>query len=137
MNEFIFLFLIADHKHLNSRYTIFLLCRKNATVFRDEVIVLEVLLYLLLELKWSASEWCVWIAVLQMFLQQPIQGEFAGSGSESQGPDRPAQQNTHPKPQHCASHSSHTQLREQPSSSSAQVHFTQHTHIDITPSQTD
>ncbi|XDV21115.1 hypothetical protein PO909_026285 [Leuciscus waleckii] len=50
---------------------------------------------------------------LTMFLQQPIQGEFAGSGSQSQ-------HNTHPKPQHCASHSSHTLLREQPSSSSAQ-----------------
>lgn len=89
---------------------------------------------LLLELKWSDSEQCVWIAVLQMFLQQPIQGEFAGSGSQSPGPGRPAQHNTHPKPQHCASHSSHTLLREQPSSSSAQVRFTQHTHI--THSQT-
>lgn len=60
------------------------------------------------------------LANLQMFLQQPIQGEFAGSGSQSPGPGRPAQHNTHPKPQHCASHSSHTLLREQPSSSSAQ-----------------
>ncbi|XP_067261735.1 neuronal PAS domain-containing protein 2 isoform X2 [Chanodichthys erythropterus] len=60
------------------------------------------------------------LANLQMFLQQPIQGEFAGSGSQQQGPGRPAQHSTHPKPQHCVSHSSHTLLREQPSSSSAQ-----------------
>ncbi|XP_067295297.1 neuronal PAS domain-containing protein 2 isoform X1 [Pseudorasbora parva] len=61
------------------------------------------------------------LANLQMFLQQPIQGEFAGSGSQQQqGPGRPAQHSTHPKPQHCVSHSSHTLIREQPSSSSAQ-----------------
>lgn len=57
------------------------------------------------------------LANLQMLLQQPIQGEFAGSGPQQQGPGRPAQQNTHPKPQHCVSHSSHTL---QPNSSSTQ-----------------
>ncbi|XP_057210631.1 neuronal PAS domain-containing protein 2 [Triplophysa rosa] len=61
------------------------------------------------------------IANLQMLLQQPIQGEFAASGPQQQGPGRPAQHGTHPKPQHCVSHSPHTLLREQPSSSSAQV----------------
>lgn len=97
----------------------------------ENIIVLEVWL-LLLELKCSDSEQCVWIAVSQMFLQQPIQGEFAGSGSQQQGPGRPAQHSTHPKPQHCVSHSSHTLLREQPSSSSAQVHNTQHTNYSLT-----
>ncbi|KAI2664825.1 Neuronal PAS domain-containing protein 2 [Labeo rohita] len=67
------------------------------------------------------------LANLQMLLQQPIQGEFASSGlqqqqqQQQQGPGRPSQHSTHPKPQHCVSHSSHTLLREQPSSSSAQV----------------
>uniref|UniRef100_A0A8C1WV34 Neuronal PAS domain protein 2 n=1 Tax=Cyprinus carpio TaxID=7962 RepID=A0A8C1WV34_CYPCA len=60
------------------------------------------------------------LANIQMILQQPIQGEFANSGLQQQGPGRPSQHSTHPKPQHCVSHSSHTLLREQPSSSSAQ-----------------
>uniref|UniRef100_A0A673HTY4 Circadian locomoter output cycles protein kaput-like n=1 Tax=Sinocyclocheilus rhinocerous TaxID=307959 RepID=A0A673HTY4_9TELE len=60
------------------------------------------------------------LANLQMLLQQPIQGEFASSGLQQQGPGRPSQHSTQPKPQHCVSHSSHTLLREQPSSSSAQ-----------------
>ncbi|KTF87944.1 hypothetical protein cypCar_00022430 [Cyprinus carpio] len=59
-------------------------------------------------------------ANLQMLLQQPIQGEFASTGLQQQGPGRPSQHSTQPKPQHCVSHSSHTLLREQPSSSSAQ-----------------
>ncbi|XP_016409285.1 circadian locomoter output cycles protein kaput-like isoform X2 [Sinocyclocheilus rhinocerous] len=58
------------------------------------------------------------LANLQMSLQQPIQGEFTSSGLQQQGPGRPSQHSTHP--QHCVSHSSHTLLREQPSSSSAQ-----------------
>uniref|UniRef100_A0A8C1GQ46 Neuronal PAS domain protein 2 n=1 Tax=Cyprinus carpio TaxID=7962 RepID=A0A8C1GQ46_CYPCA len=60
------------------------------------------------------------LANIQMILQQPIQGEFANSGLQQQGPGRLSQHSTHPKPQHCVSHSSHTLLREQPSSSSAQ-----------------
>uniref|UniRef100_A0A8C1LEH6 Neuronal PAS domain protein 2 n=1 Tax=Cyprinus carpio TaxID=7962 RepID=A0A8C1LEH6_CYPCA len=60
------------------------------------------------------------LANLQMLLQQPIQGEFASTGLQQQGPGRPSQHSTQPKPQHCVSHSSHTLLREQPSSSSAQ-----------------
>lgn len=60
------------------------------------------------------------LANLQMLLQQPIQGEFASSGLQQQGPGRPSQHSIQPKPQHCVSHSSHTLLREQPSSSSAQ-----------------
>ncbi|XP_016106148.1 neuronal PAS domain-containing protein 2 isoform X2 [Sinocyclocheilus grahami] len=60
------------------------------------------------------------LANLQMLLQQPIQGEFTSSGLQQQGPGRPSQHSTHPKPQHCVSHSSHILLREQPSSSSAQ-----------------
>ncbi|XP_052450660.1 neuronal PAS domain-containing protein 2 isoform X2 [Carassius gibelio] len=60
------------------------------------------------------------LANIQMLLQQPIQGEFSSSGLQQQGPGRPSQHSTLPKPQHCVSHSSHTLLREQPSSSSAQ-----------------
>lgn len=60
------------------------------------------------------------LANLQMLLQQPIQGEFASTGLQQQSPGRPSQHSTQPKPQHCVSHSSHTLLREQPSSSSAQ-----------------
>ncbi|XP_059404495.1 neuronal PAS domain-containing protein 2-like isoform X1 [Carassius carassius] len=60
------------------------------------------------------------LANIQMLLQQPIQGEFSSSGLQQQGPGRLSQHSTHPKPQHCVSHSSRTLLREQPSSSSAQ-----------------
>ncbi|XP_016331733.1 neuronal PAS domain-containing protein 2 isoform X1 [Sinocyclocheilus anshuiensis] len=60
------------------------------------------------------------LANLQMLLQPPIQGEFTSSGLQQQGPGRPSQHSTHPKPQHCVSHSSRILLREQPSSSSAQ-----------------
>uniref|UniRef100_A0A672MQM8 Neuronal PAS domain-containing protein 2-like n=1 Tax=Sinocyclocheilus grahami TaxID=75366 RepID=A0A672MQM8_SINGR len=69
------------------------------------------------------------LANLQMLLQQPIQGEFASSGLQQQGPGRPSQHSTQPKPQHCASHSSHALLREQPSSSSAQQRLVQTGHM--------
>ncbi|KAA0716664.1 Circadian locomoter output cycles protein kaput [Triplophysa tibetana] len=61
------------------------------------------------------------IANLQMLLQQPTQGEFAASGPQQQGPGRATQHGTHPKPQHCVSHSPQTLRREPPSSSSAQA----------------
>uniref|UniRef100_A0A673N805 Neuronal PAS domain-containing protein 2-like n=1 Tax=Sinocyclocheilus rhinocerous TaxID=307959 RepID=A0A673N805_9TELE len=67
------------------------------------------------------------LANLQMSLQQPIQGEFTSSGLQQQGPGRPSQHSTHP--QHCVSHSSHTLLREQPSSSSAQQRLVQTGHM--------